>query len=170
MDRTKGILIAIDDSEGSRRAVAYVARMMGGRKGFRIRLFHVLAPLPPRLVDFPVGEDPGSTWRREAGAKDVRAAWVAQSEKAAQAVFARAKAILRKARIPAHALGTELVTLSTDQDLATIIVEAARASQCGTIVVGRETYAGLRELFRRHVHVADELIQKAQGLALWVVE
>src|SRR3990172_4253402 len=157
MDRTKGILIAIDDSEGSRRAVAYVARMMGGRKGFRIRLFHVLAPLPPRLVDFPVGEDP-------------RAAWVAQSEKAAQAVFARTKAILRKARIPAHALGTELVTVSTDQDLATIIVEAARASQCGTIVVGRETYAGLRELFQRHVHVADELIQKAQGLALWVVE
>src|SRR3989304_5143311 len=84
MDRTKGILIAIDDSEGSRRAVAYVARMMGGRKGFRIRLFHVLAPLPPRLVDFPVGEDPGSTWRREAGGKDVRAAWVAPREKAAR--------------------------------------------------------------------------------------
>ncbi len=170
MDRRKGILIAIDDSEASKRALAYVARMMGGRKDFHIRLFHVLAPLPRRLADFPVGEDPGPTWVRDAEAKDVRALWVTQGEKAARAVFARAKAILRKARIPAHALGTELVTLSTDQDLATVILDAARTSQCGTIVVGRETYAGLRGLFRRHVHVADELIQKAQGLALWVVE
>src|SRR3989304_8387210 len=101
MDRTKGILIAIDDSEGSRRAVAYGARMMGGRKGFRIRLFHVLAPLPPRLVDFPVGEDPGSTWRREAGAKDVRAARVAPREKAAQAVLGPARPTLRQGRLPA---------------------------------------------------------------------
>jgi len=163
MDRTKGILIAIDDSEASRRAVAYVARMMGGRKGFRIRLFHVLAPLPSMLVEIGGGEDR----KRE---KPPRAEWVAQGKDAARPVFARAKAILRKARIPAHALGTELVTLSTDQDLATIILEAARTSQCGTIVVGRETYAGLRELFQRHVHVADKLIQKAQGLALWVVE
>jgi len=157
MDRTEGILIAIDDSEASRRAVAYVARMMGGRKGLRIRLFHVLAPLPPRLVDFPVGEDP-------------RAAWVTQGEKVAQAVFARAKTILRKARIPARAVETQVAASSSDQDLATIILEAARASQCGTIVVGREIYAGLRKLFQRHIHVADDLIQKAQGLALWVVE
>jgi hypothetical protein len=170
MDRTEGILIAIDDSEASRRAVAYVARVMGGRKGVRIRLFHALAPLPPRLVDFPVGEDPRSAWKRDAEAKDARAAWVTQGKKAAQAVFARAKTILRRARIPARVVEVQVATPSSDQDLATVILEAARAGQCGTIVVGRETYAGLRELFRRHVHVADDLIQKAQGLALWVVE
>lgn len=170
MDRRKGILIAIDDSEASKRALAYVARMMGGRKDFHIRLFHVLAPLPRRLADFPVGGDPGPIWVRDAEAKDVRALWVAQGEKAAQAVFARAKAILRRARIPAHALETEVVTLNTDQDLAAIILKAARTSQCGTIVVGRESFAGLRKLFQRHVHVADALIQKARGLAVWVVE
>lgn len=168
MDRTKGILIAIDDSEASRRAVAYVARMMSGQTGLRIRLLHVLAPLPPRLVEYGRARGPKSAQGLDAN--DAHAEWIAQGKDAARPVFARAKAILRKARIPARALGTELVTSSTDQDLATIILEAARTSQCGTIVVGRETYAGLRELFQRHVHVADALIQKAQGLALWVVE
>jgi nucleotide-binding universal stress UspA family protein len=163
MEAHKRILIAIDDSEASRRAVAYVGRMIGGRKGFRIRLFHVLAPLPSTLEEFVGGENR----QRE---EPARAEWVARGEKAGKPVFARAKAILRMARIPAHAVETQLATWDSDQGLAAIILEAARTSQCGTIVVGRESFAGLREVFQRHVHVADELLPKAQGFALWVVE
>jgi len=170
VDAEKRLLVAIDDSAASRRAVAYVARIIGGRKGFRIRLFHVRAPLPPRLVDFAVGEDPGSAQRRRTEGKHAHAAWVTQGEKAAQAVFSRAKSILRRARTPATAIETELATSRSDQDLASTILEAARTSRCGTLVVGRESFAGFRELFQRHVHAADELIRQAQGFALWVVE
>ncbi len=171
MDASKNILIAIDNSEASSRAVAYVARMIAGKRGFRVRLFHALAPFPPGLREFEWAEDP--KLREETPDKKVKEAedqWVAQSEKAAQPVFARAKSVLRKARMPARAVETQISPWSLDQDLATKILEAARANQCGTIVVGRGSFSGLRELLHKHVHVADELIRKAQGFTLWVVE
>jgi nucleotide-binding universal stress UspA family protein len=170
MDASKRILIAMDDSDASNRAVAYTARMIGGKKGFRIRLFHVLAPLPPKLMEFESAEEPKRDRRGDAKREEAHAQWIVQGKKAAQPVFARAKSILRKARIPAHAVETELFTPGTDKDLATHILEGARVSQCNTIVVGRASFFGLREILRQHVHVADELIQKAQGLSVWVVE
>lgn len=170
MDARKRILIAIDDSDASNRAVAYTAWMIGGKKGFRIRLFHVLAPLPSKLMEFGSAEEPKRDRAGEAKRKETHAQWIAQGEKAAQAVFARAKSILRKARIPAHAVETQLFMSGPDEDVATHILEGARASQCSTIVVGRASFSALREIFRQHVHVADELIRKAEGLSVWVIE
>lgn len=51
-------LIAIDDSDASRRAVKYVSKFVGRRKGFRICLVHVLRPLPPALLEHGGSEDP----------------------------------------------------------------------------------------------------------------
>ena len=47
----KHILIAVDNTEASHRAVHYVAAMLGGRRGFHVRLLHVLPPFPPELLE-----------------------------------------------------------------------------------------------------------------------
>ena len=39
----KNILIAVDESENARRAVDYVAQMLGGIKGFLICIMHVIS-------------------------------------------------------------------------------------------------------------------------------
>jgi K+-sensing histidine kinase KdpD len=50
----------------------------------------------------------------------------------------------------------------------TNILEGARANQCGTVVVGRQSFSWLQELFQHHI--GEELIRRGQGLAIWVVE
>ncbi|MEJ2366501.1 MAG: universal stress protein, partial [Deltaproteobacteria bacterium] len=41
----KNILIAVDESENSRRAVSYVAQFLGGIEGFKVTILHVI-PIP----------------------------------------------------------------------------------------------------------------------------
>ena len=58
MGLDKSILVSVDDSDESIRVVQYVADIVGAREGFRIRLFHVLPPLPPELLEFGGAESP----------------------------------------------------------------------------------------------------------------
>ncbi len=46
------LLVMVDESPGTKRSVAYVARMIGGLRGFHVYLLHLLPPLPPELLEF----------------------------------------------------------------------------------------------------------------------
>jgi hypothetical protein len=48
----RNILIAVDESENSRRAVQYVTGMLGGIKGFKATVLHVIRE--PEEDEFPV--------------------------------------------------------------------------------------------------------------------
>jgi nucleotide-binding universal stress UspA family protein len=168
MNTSRNILIAVDDSEVSNRAVAYVADLMGGRRGFRFHLLHILPPLPPALLEVGGSEDPDTEQHEEASIRDQQAAWLAQAEEAARPMLERAKSILRSAKVPAQAVGTQCVISLNGEAIVTDILEAARANQCGTVVVGRESFHGLRAFLARHV--ADDLIHKGHGSTIWVVE
>jgi nucleotide-binding universal stress UspA family protein len=168
MPVNKNILVAVDDSEASDRAVSYVAQMVDGRSEFHILLFHVPASMPPQLLEFGGAEVPAREERAEAELSAARAAWVEEVAKAAQPIFARAKTRLREARIAEGDVETLLFTPSAEQSLETSIVTAARAHECGTVVVGREAFSWLKELFQ--THVADKLIRQADDLTLWIVQ
>ena len=58
MKRTKRILVAVDDSKASMRAVSYVASIIQARRKYAVCLLHVLRPLPPELMEFGGSEDP----------------------------------------------------------------------------------------------------------------
>jgi nucleotide-binding universal stress UspA family protein len=167
MEGNKKILVAVDDSAASDRAVGYVGQMTGGNKEFQILLFHVPAPMLPRLLEFGGAEDPRQEQRAETELRKAQAAWVEKIEKAAQPIFARAKSILRQAQVPEEAVNTQLLTPPAEEDLDTSILEAARANGCGTIVVGRESFSWMQELFQ--THVAEKLLRQAQHLAVWIV-
>jgi nucleotide-binding universal stress UspA family protein len=162
------ILVAVDESEASSRVVSYVATVVGNREGFHIRLFHVLAALPPGLLEFAGSEKKETEEKMEAEEQAAQARWLEEMEKAAQPVFTKAQTILQGAGVPAQAVETQFSTSVNKQDVAADILEEARASRCGTIVVGRESFSRLRELFQQHV--ADELIRKSHGFTIWVVE
>jgi K+-sensing histidine kinase KdpD len=63
---------------------------------------------------------------------------------------------------------TQLATSLNGEAVATSILEAARANRCGTVVIGRESFPWLKELFQHHM--GDELIRRGRGLAIWVIE
>jgi nucleotide-binding universal stress UspA family protein len=168
MPNTKHILIAVDDSEASYRAVTYVGSIIGGYEGFRVCLLHALPPLPRELLEFGGSEDPQQEEREEASIKTEQARWIEAVAQAAEPVFARAKHILHEARVPEDAVETQIVDTVNTQDTVLDILDTAHARHCGTVVVGRESYHGLKALLTSHV--SDELISQGEGLAVWVVE
>ena len=92
------ILLAIDDSPASMRAVTYAAHLVGRRRGFRFCIVHVLPPFPPRLLEH------GGT---ETSAKDLKAEqhlWLAAARKTYQKGLDEAGAKLRKAGVPRGAI------------------------------------------------------------------
>src|SRR5215470_4081258 len=165
MSNAKHILIAMDDSEASYRAVTYVGNMIGSCEGFRVCLLHALPPLPRELLEFGGSEDPRQEERNEACLKADQTRWIEAVAQAAQPVFTRAKQILHEARVPEHAVETQIVDTVNTQDTVLDILEEAHAHHCGTVVVGRKTSHGLEAFWKSHV--SDELISQGEGLAIW---
>jgi hypothetical protein len=66
LNRNKRILVAVDNSKASMRAVNYVANIIAGMRDFTVCLLHVPGPLPPELREFGRSEDPRGkrNWRR----------------------------------------------------------------------------------------------------------
>ncbi|PWB79189.1 MAG: hypothetical protein C3F08_07310 [Candidatus Methylomirabilota bacterium] len=168
MDPSKRILVAVDDSEASTRAVSYVAKIIGRRSGVRVRLMHVLPSVPPALLEFAGADKPAQEERLEAAQHAAQTRWLDQAAQAAQPVLSRAKWILRKAGVPLSAVETECCPSISGERVAREILEAAHASGCGTVVVGRASHAGLTGLFQHHV--GDALIKGGHGLTVWIVE
>lgn len=164
MQDTQRILIAVDDSEATTKAVTYVGTLLAGHHQVNICLLHALAAPPQEFLAVGGGESPEDA---DAAEPDPQAQWLAAVEAAAAPIFDKAQALLRQAGMATGAIETQIATAGAWQDIVTDILEAARTHACGTIVVGRESFSPLRALFQNHV--ADVLLRHAQGFTVWVV-
>ncbi len=168
MGRTNKILIAVDDSEASRKAVTYVSKMVRGREPIHICLFHVLPPIPPKLLEFGGAEDPQKEQLLSTDLNTAQAQWMEKAKTAAQLSLNTAQTILRDHGMSQHNISTRLSSSIHKPNVVREILEAAKQWDCGTVVVGRKTLPWLQELFHRHI--GEELVQKGQGFSVWVVE
>jgi len=168
MGLDKNILVSVDDTDESMRVVQYVADVVGTGEGFRIRLFHVLPPLPPELLEFGGSESPKRERSLDREVEDQRDTWLDAAQKVTQPVFDKAKGILEAAGVVPEALETQYGISVSQGDVVTDLLEEARENDFGTIVAGRQSFSVLRELFEHHL--ADELVRHGQGLTIWVVE
>jgi hypothetical protein len=164
----KKILIAIDDSEATEHVVAYVGEMIAGMQDAQVLLMHMPTPMPPVLLEFGGSADPEQERRLEARLTAAQTDWMEKIHSAAEPIFARARAILQMFDIPEQALATQVITPLPEEDLTRSILEVARSHACGTVVVGRASFAWLREVWEQQV--ADKLLQEGQGLTVWVVQ
>lgn len=92
----------------------------------------------------------------------------ASADAAARNLLGAMREQLMAAGMPGDQVDTGILAIPTMGELAEGLLDVARDQQCGTIVVGRNSLPWLREAF--HHHPADELVKKAQGFTLWVVE
>jgi nucleotide-binding universal stress UspA family protein len=168
MNRNKRILVVVDDSKASRRAVSYVASIIQAKRQYAVCLLHVLRPLPPELMEFGGSEDPEREEKLEKKLKDKREQWIEKAKTQALPILKKAKSTFKKAGIPTNALKTQFWIDTNGEGLAGDILDAGRLNKCNTVVVGRKSFSWLKELF--HHHVADELVRNAHNLTVWVVE
>jgi nucleotide-binding universal stress UspA family protein len=163
----KHLLIAVDASEVSERALAYVAELMDGRRDIRLLLLHVCKPVPPKLLEFGGNENPVEEKTAQAALQGARTDWIECEQLAGAPILARARDLLFKAGVPKEVVDTQIVAWNPSKSLDSAILEVAHEKHCGTVVVGYAAFSWFRELLQPHL--ADVLLQKAPGIAIWIV-
>jgi Universal stress protein family len=86
------LVVVVDESSSSKSAVEYVARVLSGRRGFKLCLAHFLPPLPPILLEFGGAEDPAKERRLDAELKTEQQQWIVAARNKAEPILTWARA------------------------------------------------------------------------------
>ncbi len=162
------LLVVLDDSAASRRAVKYVGKLVGKRRGFRVCLVHVQPPLPPELLEHGGSEDPAKEARLEVDLKAEQHRWISAAKKTSQKGLDQARAALRKAGISAVTVQALFCEPGEGSDAADAILNMARGCRCRTVIVGRQSVSWFHELFSQEL--SEELLRRGEGFCVWAIE
>jgi len=150
---SRKVLVSMDSSENALRAAEYASVMLSGTD-CQITLFHSKRHLrrfvPQEVIEAaPEFEE---LWRNKAGEQ------IGPQMK-------KAREMLLEAGLSEIQITTKIVDGS--RSAASDILQEARTSGCGTIVLGRRGVSGVREFFMGSV--TSKVLQGSGGLAVWVV-
>lgn len=159
------ILLAVDESENSHRAVKYVGSLLRGTPDTAVTLFHVLKPMPRELLEHGGSENPTAEARLGQQLRNEQDAWVRNEEASESHVLKKACDTLTQSGFDRSRVALKI---GHEDDIAGNILEEARNGQHETIVVGRHGTSRVKRLFGGGV--TDQLLRDAKGLAIWVVE
>jgi nucleotide-binding universal stress UspA family protein len=159
------ILVAVDGSENSDRAVQYVGTVLKGVSDMKITLLHVHRPLPPELLEHGGSENPVAETQLSAQLRDDQDAWYKKEREAKYGILTKARDILATA-----GFDTTRVSLKFgyEEDVARNILEEARNGGYSTVVVGRHGASQKKRFFGGGV--TDQLLGACTGLTIWIVE
>jgi nucleotide-binding universal stress UspA family protein len=160
------ILVAVDESEASRRAVRYVADVLGGKPGVHVGLVHL--ELPPTMLEWGGSEDPDIEDKVSAERATAYQELEAAAIESGQSLLQRMQAILRPREIDVTALLVRFEEPLDRKHIAHDLLNIAKERDYGTVVVGSQSFSGLKRLFQHHV--GEELVRTGKGVTIWVVE
>lgn len=156
------VLIAVDNSEASQRALAFAGRMLGDRPALdiEITLFHVVESLPEFLLAagaFKPAADQWAQTRRQEGEK----------------FLAAQRDALTKAGVPAKAVHTKLCCKEGRPEsirvvAALAVIEEMQQGKYDVVVIGRRgASATIPTLLGG---VAEKIAREAHGKTVWIVD
>ncbi|BCA52949.1 hypothetical protein W02_00890 [Nitrospira sp. KM1] len=159
------ILLAVDESENSHRAVSYVGSLLHRTPDVTVTIFHVLKPMPRELLEHGGSENPAEELQLGRQLRQDQQAWIQKEGESESQVLNRACETLTQG-----GFDRSRVTLKTghEDDIARNILEEARNGKHETIVVGRHGTSRMKRLFGGGV--TDQLLRDAKGFAIWVIE
>jgi len=146
------VLIAIDLSENSLKAVDYVGRMLCCHTSVDITLVNVIKePSPDILSD---------TQERQEHVEQTRARTLTLMEQAARGLVAQG--------IPEKHIHLKIHICRKPVSIADLILREQQNGQYGTIVVGRQGLSKREEFL--FGSVSNSVVREAKHCAVWVVE
>lgn len=161
----RGILVVLDESEVASHAVAYVGRLLGRHRGFRVCVAYVLPELPSGLLEHGGAADPRTELRLASSLRAEQRRWVAERKREAGGLIAEATRSLRRAGIASNALTTRFCGPIASGAVADEILRLARAHRCGTVVVGRRRLSWFGQLFAEDLRA--DLARRGGTIAIW---
>ncbi len=149
--KDRHFLIAVDRTESSKRAVLYVADILGGFPGFRVTLLSII---PEPEEDFFDSEEEQVAWTKE---KMVEANRMLENYRQ---VMIHAGFPPEKVRIRS--------CVEDEKSFAEAILDTRCDLTCCTVVVGRHHKSKTEEFL--FGSTSTRLIRDAKNCAIWVVE
>lgn len=149
--KDKHFLVAVDGSESSKRAVLYVADIIGGFPGFTVTLLSII---PEPEVDFFDNEAELIAWTREKLA-------------AANRLLENYRQILIQAGFPPGKVRIRSC-VGEEKSFADAILDTRCDLTCCTVVVGRHHKSKTEEFL--FGSTSSRLVHNAKNCAVWVVE
>ena len=159
------ILIAVDGSEHSARALRYVGTLLRDTRDVQVTLFHVLKPMPRELLEHGGSEDPAGEILLAKELQQDQENWVHAESVMEYPILVHALELFGKTGFP---LDRVTLKFGHEDDIAHTILDEARTGGYGTIVVSRHGSNGMKRFFGGGI--TDQLLRDASGYTLWVVE
>ncbi|MFO7965260.1 MAG: universal stress protein [Desulfobacterales bacterium] len=147
----KNFLVAVDDSDNSRRAVQYVGYLLGRMPEVHVTLLHVI-PEPDEDY-FPEAEQ--------------RQQWLATYRKKMEAVLDDYRRLLLDEGFPEKAVEMRL-PLRWCPSMAECILSERDERRYGTIVVGRQGLSRKEQFL--FGSISSKIVNHARYCTVWVVE
>jgi nucleotide-binding universal stress UspA family protein len=149
--RDKHFLVAVDDSESSKRAVLYVADLLGGLPGVAVTLLSVIPAPEEDFFDRP--EDERN--------------WIKERMHRANIMLENYRRVLVQAGFPEEKV-TIRSCVNEDMSLVDAILATHCDLSCCTVVVGRHHKSKTEEFL--FGSTSSKLVHEAKNCAVWVVE
>ncbi|MBI5195359.1 MAG: universal stress protein [Nitrospirae bacterium] len=149
--RDKHILVAVDQSESSKRAVLYVADFVGGFPGFTVTLLSIISE---------PSEDFFET-------DDERKIWISNTTEKSVKLLEKYRQILIQSGFPEEKVKTR-VCVDAPGSLSELILSFQCGLNCCTVVVGRHHKSKTEEFL--FGSTSSQIIHDAKNCAIWVVE
>jgi hypothetical protein len=123
--------------------------------------------MPPELQEFPGGEDPQQETALENQLKEKQNRWGQDAQKGAVPLIEQAQFLLQQAGVAPERIESRLLVLLHREDLIDEIIKTAGERGCDTIIMGRNSFPWLKELFVEHL--GDEISRRAKGIPVKVI-
>lgn len=150
MGEWKKILVAVDGTDTARRALRYLATMVGSVAGVEICLLHI-APEPP-----PYYYLEGHSLKEYALAKNAAAA----------VIFAEAREILSELGLSGGAVSCQNYLTASGESISDGILAVQKQGGYGTVVVGKRGVSKAEEFL--FGSISNAVVQKCD-FTVWVV-
>jgi nucleotide-binding universal stress UspA family protein len=147
------ILMPMDASDASLKAVDHLGFMIAGLPGIEVTFYHVL----PGLGLFTAEE--------EIDLSDIEDLWMEKEAEDIYAIFEQAKKMLQDAGLPGKQVKYKIKKGPTN--VAREILREAQRRDFGTIVMARRGLSKTREFFMGSV--SSKILASAENLAVWIV-
>jgi len=154
-------LIAVDDSEHSARALPYAGTLLRDSHEVHVTLFHVLKPMPRKLLEHGGSENPSGEVRLATEFQHDQENWVREESVMEYPILVQALELFGKTEFP---LDRVTLKFEHEDNIAQNILDEARNGIFGTIVVTRHGSNGLNRFFGAGITV--QLLREASGYTL----
>ncbi len=168
MPNAHRILVAVDDTDASRRAVSSLGALLAGGGSSEVTLLHLLPPIPQEMLEHGGGRDAAEEVRIEDAQEANQEEWIARATASAKPFLESMGAQLAEHGVAGDAVHLECTDTIPEDRAVDVILSQAKARTCDMIVVGRHSLPWLRDKFHRHV--GQELVREAKGFSVLVVE